>query len=158
MDSTPVSKMFPRRQSSLVRTAGPKSGAGGLGRCARLCFTRIVSVDSVGGGQPGGSLEVRKAEVVTMQRREPHKGGFTGGLAGDSGRLDAGKSERRRKQPCRFRFRAVSPLAVMLQTVRRRRTQGRRGGRERVCFEHGEFPSPVGFARGIFLNQLQMET
>ena len=46
----------------------------------------------------------------------------------------------------------------MLQTVRRRRTQGRRGGRERVCFEHGEFPSPVGFARGIFQNQLQVET
>ena len=62
-DSTPVSIMFPWRQPSLLRTAGPKRGAGGLGRCASLCFTRIVSVGSVGGGQPGGSLEVRKAEV-----------------------------------------------------------------------------------------------
>uniref|UniRef100_A0AC11E1T1 Raftlin, lipid raft linker 1 n=1 Tax=Ovis aries TaxID=9940 RepID=A0AC11E1T1_SHEEP len=46
----------------------------------------------------------------------------------------------------------------MLQTMRRRRRQGRRGGCELVCFEHDEFRSPVGLARGIFLNQLQMET
>lgn len=83
--STPVSKMFPRRQPSLLRTTGPKGGALGLGpagagECASLHFSRIVNVD---GGQPAGSLEGRKAEAVAVQRKEPHNGEFTGGLAGD---------------------------------------------------------------------------
>ena len=71
--------------------------------------------------------------------------------------MDAENSEAE-EASVRFRLRAVSPLAVLLQSVRRRGRQGRRGGRERVCFEHGEFRSPVGLARGIFLSQLQMET
>lgn len=133
--STPISKMFPRRQPSLLRTTGPKGGALGLGpagagECASLHFSRIVNVD---GGQPAGSLESRKAEawpckgrnLITESSQEAWQ---------ETGPVGCREEREADEASVRFRFRAVSPLAVMLQSVRRRGRQGRCRGRERVCF------------------------
>lgn len=46
------------------------------------------------GEQPGGIVEIRKAEAVAVQRRGPHKGEFKRGLIGCSGRLAVEESER----------------------------------------------------------------
>lgn len=64
----------------------------GGGKCASLCFSRVVNVD---GRQPGE----RKAEAVAVQRRDLHNGEFTGALAGD-GAAWMQRTARRRKRPC----------------------------------------------------------